>query len=67
MLEFAHVDNVTRIATIAIRNKASTVLTETLLKYIPDDIREQFVSNIVNNIGFITKPNDYISLFSEDI
>lgn len=51
-----------KLAKFSVSNNASTSLLDTLLKYIPTD-----AINDIYNSKFIPKPDDYISLFEEDV
>lgn len=56
---------IVQFAAMSIRNKTSYILTQTLLKYIPN--AEQFENNVINQQGFENQPPNYISLFAEDV
>lgn len=65
MLKSTPSDIIEEFAIMSIRNKASYILTQTLLKYVNNS--EQFEINVINQQGFQDKPPDYISLFAEDV
>lgn len=50
------------LAKIAVANSVNVILTDTLLKYVPENR-----VNVILNTNKLSRPNDYISFFDEDI
>lgn len=66
VLSTASKTTINTLAEWAIENNAPSYLTDTLLKYV-DDPTSLIDEVIINGTGILTKPDDYVSFFQDDV